>query len=355
MSEQKTLSEEDQFTLITFSTSKISPYDRTSYTNDNFQIGAIDQYYNGYNWVWNNSGVNNSKWQKQNYNNPNQSDYSSDRNTSYTVQSNDISTKLIAGLRKVCNLNFQNSFVGIGNGGVINVNSTQYNSPTSSFSVIELNPISASPVNGQIINGIEYNFVKWNDNNTTYQRTFNPFVNATYTAQYQGKPSYYDLNLGYNLNLHTSTTVGQPITLYWNEHPNTYVTQYQIWRKEKYNGVTSDPHLLTTVSRGTTSYVDNDFVYTKLKNQFMLYYDVVPYYFLENTYANELWMPVFAEQLPKIADSILTSSTVLEYSLSNYPNPFNPTTTINYSIKEAGLVTIKVFDLIGQEVAELAN
>ena len=133
------------------------------------------------------------------------------------------------------------------------------------------------------------------------------------------------------------------------------MTQYQIWRKEKYNGVTSDPHLLTTVSRGTTSYVDNDFVYTKLKNQFMLYYDVVPYYSLENTYANELWLPVFAEQLPKIADSILTSSTVLEYSLSNYPNPFNPTTTINYSIKEAGLVTIKVFDLIGQEVAELAN
>ncbi len=44
------------------------------------------------------------------------------------------------------------------------------------------------------------------------------------------------------------------------------------------------------------------------------------------------------------------------YELSqNYPNPFNPTTKINFSIPEAGLVTVKVFDILGQEVAELIN
>jgi hypothetical protein len=45
-----------------------------------------------------------------------------------------------------------------------------------------------------------------------------------------------------------------------------------------------------------------------------------------------------------------------EYTLADaYPNPFNPSTSIRYSIPEAGLVTIKVYDVSGREVAELVN
>ncbi|MCU7494061.1 MAG: T9SS type A sorting domain-containing protein [Ignavibacteria bacterium] len=44
------------------------------------------------------------------------------------------------------------------------------------------------------------------------------------------------------------------------------------------------------------------------------------------------------------------------YTLSqNYPNPFNPSTTISYSIAEARLVSIRVFDILGKEVAVLTN
>lgn len=45
-----------------------------------------------------------------------------------------------------------------------------------------------------------------------------------------------------------------------------------------------------------------------------------------------------------------------KFSLSqNYPNPFNPNTQIDFSIPKNSLVTIKIFDVLGKEVAVLVN
>jgi hypothetical protein len=39
----------------------------------------------------------------------------------------------------------------------------------------------------------------------------------------------------------------------------------------------------------------------------------------------------------------------------NYPNPFNPTTTIEFALPKSSHATLKVFDLVGRELATLVD
>lgn len=66
-----------------------------------------------------------------------------------------------------------------------------------------------------------------------------------------------------------------------------------------------------------------------------------------NTWIGNLWNPTGVEEEGQL---------VTDYALSqNYPNPFNPATQIKYTLKSNGYVSLKVFDVLGREVAVLVN
>lgn len=53
---------------------------------------------------------------------------------------------------------------------------------------------------------------------------------------------------------------------------------------------------------------------------------------------------------------LTTGSIPSEFALAqNYPNPFNPSTTISFSIPQESMITLRVFDIIGREVALLVS
>ncbi len=255
---------------------------------------------------------------------------------------------------------FQNYFVGVSSGGIFKVNGVQVNAPYTVYLSAGNTVTVEAP--SQIVNGVQYNFLNWQYYDFQNPRTFNTSSDYINTAYYQGKPTPTP-----NVQINENMVVNQPIHITWSEHPNANVTQYNIYRKvkhSKYYGF-EGPILLAALQRGVTSYYDYDYVYTNGYTDDLLWYDVRAFYKPEQTFADSNYLAVFGAGGRFIAkandgnnDKIILSKDAIpdKYNLDqNYPNPFNPGTQIKYAIKDAGFVTIEVFDVLGRLITTLVN
>ncbi len=146
-------------------------------TGENLLVGAIDQQSGNYYRVWNQSGINNSKWQRKPMNAGNFQPINggTTRNFNYTVASNDNGAEIQGVLKKRYDIyrDDQTEFDGTVPAGIV-------------ANIVDQNSGQISAPFQQNINGKDYRFVWWtDDHNLATERTIWPIDNETYTALYK--------------------------------------------------------------------------------------------------------------------------------------------------------------------------
>lgn len=262
-----------------------------------------------------------------------------------------------ANFLKEFNININNSFIGVGNAGIIKVNGQQITLPTSAFPVLQFQSISAEAISGQVYNGVMYTFVQWTDGNTSISRTITPNDHENYTASFTGKPIR-------TPDVIAGGPVGANVQVTWSNHPRGNAIEYHVWRKVKHqsSGTWSGPVKLAVLSYGTTCYTDYDYVITDGYTNDLLWYDVRAHYLTESSDADPYYVANFgrldiklAEQARQESRVSSESETPVAYSLLNYPNPFNPSTIIRFELPQPSLVRLEVFDVRGALLATLVH
>ncbi len=197
-------------------------------------------------------------------------------------------------------------------------------------------------------------------NGTSFSKTnigiqilsFNP-TNKSYTIAVRIKDPI-SLAPAKPQNLKIENYNGNP-KLIWDPNLESDVSKYKIYKKkDSINFV----EIATVLGRNNCNYVDTEediIINTSIQNKIPIEYKVkaIDTQEKESNYSEEVETHI--ETISQITSFPEQSIIVNGHLSANYPNPFNPSTTINYSIPKQSYVILKVYDILGKEIANLVN
>jgi hypothetical protein len=334
-----------------------SPYNNTAFLEGSVvNISMIDQSIGGSYKGWDAT----SSWKKSTTGTP--AFYANTRQANYTALRAEPTVAFTANLAQAYNLHVQYGRTGFGK-VIVTKEGAATTIPVSTraqdFIAAPQNPITVY-AQATTINGIDYVFDHWSDGSTdNLHQPVSLNSDMILTATYIGTPNTSDMNVTSN-----GAQIGVHPTIYWTDNPNPNVT-YQIYTVYGASSSTQTPVLRATVGRGVQSYTYTGNVTGTKGSDNLLSLYLRQVYSVENTYSTILGGNFYLVngdvtgegpgQTGKIVAKENQNAVVTQYAVANYPNPFNPTTVVNYQVPQAGRVTLKVYDIMGREIATLVD
>ena len=139
----------------------------------------------------------------------------------------------------------------------------------------------------------------------------------------------------------------------WNNNPESNINGYEVWRQQKriIDGYTFPFSWLANTT--SSAYTDLTLFFGSTNDdQYRYAVKAVDSNGNKSGLSNStVWISGFG--FLKVRPNKEAPET---FALNNnYPNPFNPATTISVELPEAAVVSLRVFNVMGQQVAQLAN